>query len=340
MAITIRELARLAGVSAATVSLVLSGKHEGRVGETRQARILALAREHGYRLNVAARGLAEGRTYRIGICVRGGLARHVIIGEFSLYERLGLFSRGIQEAGYAIEIVQVAMRRPADAVAEDLCRRDVDGFVFLAWQPPRLGRLLRLLGERGIPAVASGTTLRGEEFTWTDIDRRDVFERATEYLIEEGHSRIALLDIDPGFHSRVKIDAFVRTVKRSLNRDGRRWVFRAPTTTLGSVLEATGEALRKMRNATALILTDNFYGEAVLRALHERGIAPGEAFRILGFGDTVLADRCSPRLSHYSFHIADQVSYGLDALIEEIRDPTAYRPRWKKFRGELMERET
>jgi len=236
--------------------------------------------------------------------------------------------------------VQVEMRRPVDAVAGDLCRRDVDGFVFLAWRSRRLGRLLRLLGERGIPAVASGTTLRGKEFTWTDIDRRDVFERATEHLIDEGHSRIALLDIDPGFHSRVKIDAFVRTVKRRLGRDGRRWVFRAPRTTLGGVFEATGESLRKMRNATALLLTDNFYGEAVLRALQERGIAPGEAFRVIGFGDTVLADRCSPRLSHFSIRVADQVRYGLDALIEAIRAPSAYRPRWKKFRGELMARET
>ena len=123
-------------------------------------------------------------------------------------------------------------------------------------------------------------------------------------------------------------------------RDASPWVFRAPTTTLAAVVEATGVALRKMRDPTAMLLTDNFYAEAVLRALEENGKAPGRDVRVIGFGDTVLADRCSPRLSHYGIRVADQVRHGLDALIEGIQNPAHYRTRWKKFRGELIERET
>ncbi len=106
MSITIVELAKLAGCSDASVSLVLNGKAQGRVSSARQEKILTLAKKHGYRINPIARALVQGRTARIAVCLDGHLAEHAIIGELSLYVRLSYVCQGIQKAGYSVEIIE------------------------------------------------------------------------------------------------------------------------------------------------------------------------------------------------------------------------------------------
>ena len=156
--ITIVELAKLAGVSDATVSLVLAGKDQGRVSAGRRQQILDLARKHGYRPNPVARALVQGRTSRIGLCLTGTLTSHAIIGEFSLHERLSLFAEAIQQAGYALELIQVDLAQPLEELTRGLRQRAVDGIVFLDWPAHLLEKPLFSLREQGVPAVASGTS--------------------------------------------------------------------------------------------------------------------------------------------------------------------------------------
>ncbi|MFA5204518.1 MAG: LacI family DNA-binding transcriptional regulator, partial [Lentisphaeria bacterium] len=64
---TIQDLARLAGVSKAAVSVVLNHREVGiRVGEEQRAKILALAKELNYTPRASACALSTGRTYHIG----------------------------------------------------------------------------------------------------------------------------------------------------------------------------------------------------------------------------------------------------------------------------------
>ena len=331
MALTIKELAHLAGVSTATVSLVLSGKYEGRVGEERAQAILELARRHGYRSNLAAKGLAEGRTYRIAVCVEGPLAGHAMIGEYSLHQRLALFAGGIQESGYAIEIVQLDRGLSEDEVSVELAGRAVDGFVFLAGDPEFVLPAMAVLSELGMPAVASGCALHEEGHVWTDVDRAGSFRDAVRRLAREGHGRIALLDVDPGLYTDLKVEAFRSAVREELGVDADPWVFPGEATRLPETLRVTREALRAMPECRAFLLTDNFYGEGVLVALGEAGLSPGADCRVIGFGDTVLAERCVPKLSHYSLSIADQTDFGLKSLLQAIRDPDDFAPRSQLF---------
>ena len=340
MAVTLAELARLAGVSHTTISLALSGKHKGRVSEATRKRILALALKHGYRTNIAAKGLVQGRTYRIAVCIQGRLQDCAIIGGYSLYERLALFSRGIQEAGYAMELVEVQSDLPPPEVSRDLARRHVDGFVFLSWSPAIVGKLLFSLREKEIPAVASGSTLDDNTVTWTDVDRYDAFGKAATSLISEGHREIVLLDIDPGWHSKIKINAFKNTIKQHQEKGFIGAVFSAERSDFERALQITRQALDAHPDASAVLLTDNFYAEAVLHVLKERGMTPGKDCRIIGFGDTTLADRIRPRLSHYSLQIAEQVELGLASLLQEIQDPASWAPHHSLLPAKYIQRET
>ena len=331
MSITIVELARLAGCSDASVSLVLNGKAKGRISGALQEQILTLAKKHGYQLNPIARALVKGRTARIAVCLDGHLAEHAIIGELSLYVRLSRVCRGIHEAGYSVEITEADSLTPLEKLSRRFCRMAVDGFIFLDWSPQRVGNLLFSLKEKGIPAVASGTTLPSRDYTWTDIDAYEAFHHAASQLINEGHAKVIFLDTIVDARMDDFRRGFINAVSAHLKQGENNRLYRPQELSLRGIRMLMERVSVKEQEATAFILSDNFYAEAVLDCLAQRGVRVGKDCRVVGFGDTILAERCRPRLSHYGLRIEEQVTFGLKALVEAIEHPKRFKPRQCKL---------
>jgi DNA-binding LacI/PurR family transcriptional regulator len=118
-------------------------------------------------------------------------------------------------------------------------------------------------------------------------------------------------------------------------------VFRAAALAFEETVAVTERLLTRPEGPPeAILLTDNFYAEAVLHVLRHHRIRPGRDCRIIGFGETDLADRCVPRLSHYDLRVADQVSFCLEALFAEIQDPAGYTPHQQVLVPRYIRRET
>ena len=337
--VTIVELAKLAGVSNATVSKALTGK--GRISPARRKQILELARKYGYRTNPAARALVMGRTHRVGLCIAGAITQHAIIGEFSLYARLALFAEGLQRAGYAIEILQSDPARTPEQLIKDLRAHVVDGLVFLNWPPELLEKPLFSLRERGLPAVASGTAFTDAGFTWTDVDASASMEDAVLQLIREGRLRLALADIVLGTPP-----AWIETsFKNAMHRHARvspadALLIRPENVDYEGVRDATRALLQRQPDVQGIVVGDNYLAQAVLNALLAQGRHPGEEVRVIGFGDTIFADQCRPKLSHYSLRLDEQIRFGVDALIEQIESGSSYEPRHANLPPRYIQRQT
>jgi DNA-binding LacI/PurR family transcriptional regulator len=93
------------------------------------------------------------------------------------------------------------------------------------------------------------------------------------------------------------------------------------------VQEAVRALMDREPSLQGILLTDNFLAQGVLNALRAAGRRPGGDVRVLGYGDTVFADHCSPKLSHYSLRLEEQVQFGLEALLEQIEKGETYEPR-------------
>jgi LacI family transcriptional regulator len=338
--ITIRELAQIAGVSTATVSFVLSGKDEGRVSHATRDAIRELAIKHGYRTNRSARALAEGRTYRLAIAIEGDLHQHAIIGQFSLYDRLGLISAAAQAAGYAIEIVQVDVDRPAAKVCREMTAMAVDGFIFLEWRHPLIDKLLLSLRTHRIPAVVLEGSVRDPDFTWSDHDVAAIFRDATQRLINEGYEKIALLDSMPGVHTPDKRGGFLNAIKQSHGKDASTWVFAAHGPSVSDAIDMVDQAIARLDSVRAFLLTDNFAADMVIHALRQHGLEPKRDVRVIGYGDTVIANRCAPKLSHYALQTQAQVDFAIETLLEHIQQHGDPEPRQRRFGPNYIEQDT
>ena len=337
---TMHELARLCGVSKATVSLVLNDKDQGRVGPALRAKILKAARHYGYRSNPIARGLSENRTYRIGIVLWGMLSEHAIIGEFSLYDRLGLAAEKINGSGYALELLQINRSKPLKTIAAELIATRVDGFLFLDWNPPeRLAFLLAALKKKNLPATAISTTLPVRGHTWVNVDRSEFIQDAIRRFVELGHRQIAFVEAEINdSHLPKKRAAFVKALSAELGLAGADWLYR-PLTDAG-IPEVIERLRRERPDCRGFLLNDNFQADAVLTALRRTGLTPGQDCRVFGFGDTVIAERCSPSLSHYSLQSKRQVEFAVGALLRWIEHPKEFNPISCLLPPEFIERET
>ena len=128
--VTSVDVARRAGVSQSTVSLVFSGKGRGRVSAATQETVRRCARELGYRPNVAAQALRLGSSRAVALLVPD--VTNPFFGRV-----LRGAQRAAQEAGYTVALVDTGNdRRWEEQSFEALRAGPVDGYLLFEVMPP------------------------------------------------------------------------------------------------------------------------------------------------------------------------------------------------------------
>lgn len=183
---TSRDVAALAGVSVATVSYVLNGKSERRVGADTRERVLAAAAELNYAPNQSARSLRRQRTQRV--CL--------VIGSIGV-PTYDLLSRDVHaaadEADYGVITMVVDSTARATRAIELLHQRIADGAVIATGEhilgPPALDPLAR----SGFPLVVRSNTIPPHGFDVVRAPERASCGEAMDHLFATGHRRIAFV---------------------------------------------------------------------------------------------------------------------------------------------------
>jgi DNA-binding LacI/PurR family transcriptional regulator len=255
-------VARRAGVSQSTVSLVFSGKAPGRISARTEAVVRAAAADLGYRPNVAARALKTGAARTVALVVPD------VTNPF-----FGALLRGAQTAaragGYAVALIDTANDRDWGAAsAEALGAGPADGLMLFEVDPPP-----RAAGSEPIVVIESES--RGHPSVRLDAERGT--EAGIRHLLELGHTRIghvASVHDRPTFRLRRRpVDRLVEGNVARVRSDF----------TLDSAHAATKELLAAHAGLTALFCDDDIIAAGAYLALRELGLRiPGD-LSIVGF---------------------------------------------------------
>src|SRR5580704_11008622 len=171
--VTLRDVARAAGVSTASASRALA--RHGAVSADLRRRILAAADRLGYTPNLAARSLAARRSGLVGVMVDR-------LAEPVLAEAVAALERRCATAGYGLVIV-AARDSAGDALIalRELLSRGAEALVLA--EPAHGQELAGELKARGLPWIALAEDLAGGAFA-VDIGRRRGAELASRYLLD------------------------------------------------------------------------------------------------------------------------------------------------------------
>ncbi|MBL4917774.1 LacI family DNA-binding transcriptional regulator [Szabonella alba] len=185
----LKQLASQLGLSPTTVSRALNGYPE--VNEATRERVMAAAKRHNYRPDSRAIRLATGRSMAIGHVIPVATRHEIVNPIFSDF--IAGAGEVYSRSGYDMLISVVADEDEETAYRNLRARGACDGVILHA---PRLDDArIDLLTEIGLPFVVHGrSTGAALPYSWVDVNNRRAFERATGFLLDLGHRRIALVN--------------------------------------------------------------------------------------------------------------------------------------------------
>jgi len=177
MNVTIKDIARLAGVSYSTVSKALNDSPLVRP-ETK-ARIVELAAQLGYEPNFAAKSLVSRRSMTVGVLLPS-------LERVALSALVSRINDALSERGYEM-ILSIL---PPGSAAKLFQRLQVDGIVVFEDITPEERNAEPVATD--IPIVSIGAShLVGTRYAVVDVKRKDALREAVTYLASLGHTRIA-----------------------------------------------------------------------------------------------------------------------------------------------------
>lgn len=291
---TIRDVARAADVSAATVSRVLNNDETLSVTSTTRARILAAADRLGYHKNRQAREQRPRRAKRIAIVEK--LTEVYETEEmFSYYIRTSLNTE-LTRMGYDVLRIQ----GDADNATRKTVGTEVDGIAVIGlFTANEIERMKR--GSRPIIAIYSDTLL--QQCTCVTPDFESAVFQALEHFLAHGLKRIGLLCTDVQF-ARLNMlfdDPFLRTFHDYLSQLGLYvpgYVYRGGLSTeIGYEMMRT--AIREHPNdlPQAFLCCADVVAVGALQALHDAGLRVPEDVSLISFQGTPVVRQTYPQLT-------------------------------------------
>ena len=188
MAVTIKDIAKRAGVSYSTVSRALNGV--GTENTERRQRILQLAREMGYVPNQAAINLKMSRSYVIGLYFS---TISKMSSPFVLHDVLtGVYSTVGSKYNVVVKGIDMHERGTLNPSY-------FDGIIVLSQRNEDM-EFMREVMDKGIPLVTICRTVDLDAPNVT-TDEALAMERAMDYLLENGHRNIGVIEGNPGLDS-------------------------------------------------------------------------------------------------------------------------------------------
>lgn len=316
------DVARLAGVSRATVSYVLNGLTEGKVPispETRERVERAIA-ELGYEPDAGARALRSGSTQTIGLIMPDLRNPH-------FWENAEGVEEEARAAGYRVIFSSMDLNAEyGEELFRDLSGRRIDGLILsgpLINQSPTAQQILLRCIKRGLPIVEiNDKPLPGHTVDSIMADYGAATTAAMSHLLELGHRRIGLIF---GVEIREMALDRLEPYQASLAAAGLP-LDDALLIECGSAIEDGYQAAQRLlalpERPTAIVSINDLLAVGVLRAAVDCGLRVPQDLSLVGFDDILMARYLTPRLTTSA---KDAVRMGREALrlvLARLQDPT------------------
>jgi len=306
---TMADVAKLAGVSAMTVSRVMNGK--GLVRESTRRKVAEAVAALNYTPNQEARNLAGSKPIRVGFLYSNPSAGY--LSEFLV----GLLSQsGLNNVQLFVEKCEAGQHE--EEQTRHLIGNGLDGIIL----PPPLcdsEAVIACVAEAGIPAVVVACGLPDERVGAVSIDDYDAAHHMTRHLIALGHQRIGFVVGHPNQTASGRRLAGYRAAIEEKGADKSEELVVQGMFTYRSGLDAAEHLLALAERPTAIFASNDDMAAAAVAVAHRLGLdVPGD-LTVTGFDDTALATTIWPELTTVRQPIAEMAREAVQALVRRVR---------------------
>ena len=290
MKLTIKDIARIAGVSPTTVSRVINKKSRGYMKKETEQRILRIVRDFNYVPDARAKALRGVKTHLIGVIVPEVLS-------CSYQEFTGTIVKICYEKGYGTLICSSENNTERElAYIRILESQRVDGIIIIS---ERLkAQAVNDLINKGIPIVLVDEDIPGAEVPAVVTDYYGGSLRATQYLIDIGHKRIAFIKGKPTTpSSKERFRGYIEALRKN-NLDVEDRLIKAGDFTYESGYKATEELLKESSgDFTAIFCSSDLMALGAIRCIQEKGKNVPADYSVIGFDNIYFSSINNPPLT-------------------------------------------
>lgn len=321
MAATLKDIAKMAGVSESTVSRVLNGIPKAS-SETRD-KILKIAKELNYYPNEIARSLAKQKTQIIGVITTD-------ISNPYFASVAGGIEMIASQLGYNL-IISVTFGKEEEELRyiNILKEKKVEGIIFMSGRMPESCE--EALLNSGIPTVVVARKVKSS-LPSIHIDNIGESYKAVEYLIKLGHRRIAMIsgslnDKESGYHRLLgyknALDAYEIPFEEELVAEGN---FK-----MESGIEAMNTLLQLKRLPSAVFAGSDAMAVGAIKSIKKAGLSIPEDISVIGFDNNIISQACDPELTTIGQPVDDLGKTAMEMLYkiingQELKKKTIYLP--------------
>lgn len=287
--LTIQDIARLAGVSKATVSRVLNRNVP--VSSELSERVMRIVQERGFVPNVTATGLAGGKTRLVGV-----LAPPLTWA--GIPEMLRGVAEYIEDTSYEMVLYSIRFERNhSDVLERILSMRMASGL--LAILPGELSRSLVGHFQQGLPLVVIDDQEKPRSIPWVGINNVSSAYDATRYLLKLGHRRIAYFQGPTNYYCTIeRYQGYTQALREAGIIPDSELVFQGRFDE-PSGRECAAELFARPREAwpSAIFASNDQMAYGVLNLAEQLDIKiPGD-IALVGFDDNLLSAHMRPPLT-------------------------------------------
>lgn len=328
--VTIKDVARIAGVSTATVSRVI---HDGsQVGPACRERVKKVIAELGYRPNSNAQALVGKISRTIGVVtpklsmsffgtLASGVEKSARENQYKL-----LMANSLYETKSEIDAINSLREHNCHSIILHSDYSDHKALIKIASEVPGL-----VLINRYIPKIAN-------RCVW--LDNVLGADQAAQYLLDKGHVKFAVVT---SIYRNGDPELRVQGTRQALDRAGIELpnsAIEESTANIEGGEQGVKALLAKGCQFTALVAYNDLMAIGAIHALFDAGLRVPQDVSVIGFDDLPLARACRPRLTTMRYPIEEMANYASNLAIE-LNDPKVQRSsRTHLFLAELVERDS
>ena len=287
---TLADIALIAGVTPATVSRALSDN--ARISAATKRRVLAIADEHGFRINQTARNLRLGKTHSIGVVLPLGHESAQRVSDPFYTALIGHLMEGLAQREHAM-LLSAVMPHDSEWLTTLSRSGRVDGIVVLCQSDQ--DAVLRSVGRHYLPMVVWGETSAGAgDYCCVGTDNRRGGRLATEHLLKGGRRRIA-------FAGMTDIPELAARHQGYLDAHDAAGIKPGPQIAVPLAFNPDApmfhEQFTDHTDIDALVAASDMIAMGAIRALAHAGRRVPEDVRVVGYDDVSLAAHTLPTLT-------------------------------------------
>ena len=306
---TLDDVARVAGVSTATVSRCLNDA--GKVTAKTRERVMAAVEQLGYTPNFGARAMAAKRTFTIGAIIP--------TMENAIFARgIQAFQEALHEKGYTLLVSSTGYQpaREAEQI-KALIARGADGLLLIGYQ--RDAEVYAYLQKRGVPTLLAWAYAQENPFPAIGFDNRAEMRRLATEVLGMGHREIAVISapVEGNDRAAMRLKGIADALEEAGLDPKAATIVQTPygIETGGAAMVAL---MQGPKRPTAVICGNDLLAVGALQRAQEIGLRVPEDVSITGFDDMDLARIVTPQLTTMEVPHRQMGTQAAEALVRMV----------------------